>query len=263
MGDRIRVLHVDDDPDLAEITASFLEREDPRIAVETASNADEGLERLDDAEAEFDCIVSDHDMPGPDGIEFLEAVRERDPDLPFILYTGKGSESVASEAISAGVTDYLQKGGGTEQYEILANRVVGAAEKRRIEREADRTRSHLQAITDHSMDAIITIDADNRIRFANPAVERLFGYGPGELEGESLVMLIPERKREAHREALERYCETGERSMDWSAVEFPGQHRDGHEIPLSISFGEFEESGDRRFVGIIRDVTERERHRAF
>jgi len=263
MGDRIRVLHVDDDPDLAEVTASFLEREDPRIAVETASNATEGLDRLDDPDTGVDCIVSDHDMPGPNGIEFLEAVRERDPDLPFILYTGKGSESVASEAISAGVTDYLQKGGGTEQYEILANRVVEAVEKRRIEREADRTRAHLQAITDHSMDAIVTIDADSRIRFANPAVERLFGYAPAELEGEPLATLMPDRKEEAHHEALARYCETGERSMDWSAVEFPGAHRDGREIPLSISFGEFEEDGERRFVGILRDVTERERHRAF
>ena len=263
MGDRIRVLHVDDDPDLAEVTASFLEREDPRIAVETASNATEGLDRLDDPDTGVDCIVSDHDMPGPNGIEFLEAVRERDPDLPFILYTGKGSESVASEAISAGVTDYLQKGGGTEQYEILANRVVEAVEKRRIEREADRTRAHLQAITDHSMDAIVTIDADSRIRFANPAVERLFGYAPAELEGEPLATLMPDRKEEAHHEALARYCETGERSMDWSAVEFPGAHRDGREIPLSISFGEFEEDGERRFVGILRDVTERERHQAF
>jgi len=263
MGDRIRVLHVDDDPDLAEVTASFLEREDSRIAVETASNATEGLDRLDDPDTGVDCIVSDHDMPGPNGIEFLEAVRERDPDLPFILYTGKGSESVASEAISAGVTDYLQKGGGTEQYEILANRVVEAVEKRRIEREADRTRAHLQAITDHSMDAIVTIDADSRIRFANPAVERLFGYAPAELEGEPLATLMPDRKEEAHHEALARYCETGERSMDWSAVEFPGAHRDGREIPLSISFGEFEEDGERRFVGILRDVTERERHQAF
>ncbi|KKF40057.1 histidine kinase [Halorubrum saccharovorum] len=263
MSDRIRVLHVEDDPDLAEITASFLEREDSRIAVETASNATEGLERLDDPDAEVDCIVSDHDMPGPNGIEFLETVRERDPEIPFVLYTGKGSESVASEAISAGVTDYLQKGGGTEQYEILANRVVDAVEKCRIEREADRTQAHLRAITDHSMDAIVTIDADSRIRFANPAVERLFGYAPAKLEGEPLATLMPDRTREAHREALARYCETGERSMDWSAVEFPGKHRDGREIPLSISFGEFEEDGERRFVGILRDVTERERHRAF
>ncbi|EMA57923.1 hybrid sensor histidine kinase/response regulator [Halorubrum kocurii] len=263
MDDRIRVLHVDDDPDLADVTASFLEHEDSRIAVETASNATEGLERLADPDTDIDCVVSDHDMPGPNGIEFLESVRERDPDLPFILYTGKGSESVASEAISAGVTDYLQKGGGTEQYEILANRVVDAVEKCRIEREAEQTRTHLRAISDHSMDAIITIDADNRIQFANPAVERLFGYEPAELEGEPLGVLMPEGERNKHLAALDRYCETGERSMNWSGVEVSGERRDGREIALSVSFGEFEEGGERRFVGVLRDVTERERHRAF
>jgi len=261
MSDRIRVLHADDDPDLAEVTRSFLEREDERIDVETVPNATEGLERIE--AGGFDCVVSDHDMPGPNGIEFLQRVRERDPDLPFILYTGKGSETVASEAISAGVTDYLQKGGGTEQYEILANRIADAVMKRRAEREAERTRTHLRAITDNSMDAIVTIDEESTVQFANPAVERLFGYAPDELEGESLTKLMPDRKSAEHTAALERYVSGGDPKTDWSAVEFPGRHRDGHEVPLSISFGEFEEDGERRFVGIIRDVTERERHRAF
>ena len=261
MVDQIRVLHVDDDPDLAEIVATFLEREDERIAVETATDATGGLAQL--GAHDVDCVVSDHDMPGPNGIEFLQTVRERYPDLPFILYTGKGSEAVASDAISAGVTDYLQKGGGTEQYQILANRIVEAAEKRRFEAEAERTREHLHAVTTHSMDAIVTIDADSTIRFANPAVERLFGYAPAELEGEPLSTLMPDGYAERHRGALERYLDTGEQTMDWSAVEFPGLHRDGSELLLSISFGAFEEDGEQRFVGIVRDVTEREQHRAF
>jgi PAS domain S-box-containing protein len=262
MTEPIRVLHVDDDPDLSDLTASFLEREDSRITVQTALNAAEGLDRLDD-DGDIDCVISDHDMPGGTGIDFLESVRERDADIPFILYTGKGSESVASDAISSGVTDYLQKGGGTEQYEILANRVVEAVEKRRIEREADRTQSHLRAITDHSMDAIVTIDADSRIRFANPAVERLFGYEPAALEGEPLTKLMPDSDQDAHCSAFRRYLETGERTMDWSRVELPGKHRNGTEFALSVSFGEFKEDGKRRFVGVMRDVTDRERHQAF
>ena len=74
---------------------------------------------------------------------------------------------------------------------------------------------------------------------------------------------MPDREVAAYREAIDRYASGGDPTTDWSAVEFPGRHRDGHEVPLSISFGEFEEDGERRFVGIIRDVTERERHRAF
>jgi DNA-binding NtrC family response regulator len=108
-GDAIHVLHVDDEPEFAEMAATFLEREDDRFAVETAATASEGLAHL--ADEGVDCVVSDHDLPDRTGIEFLEAVREQHPDLPFVLYTGKGSEEVASDAISAGVTDYLQKEG--------------------------------------------------------------------------------------------------------------------------------------------------------
>jgi len=131
----IRVLHVDDEPDFADLAATFLEREDERFAVETATSAAEGRERLTEGEKTFDCVVSDYDMPGKNGVEFLNAVRENYPEIPFILFTGKGSEEVASEAISAGVTDYLQKGTSSEQYELLANRIrnaVDATESRRM-----------------------------------------------------------------------------------------------------------------------------------
>ena len=120
----ISVLYVDDDPDFAELTATYLQRADDRIVVETATNATDGLERL--SASQIDCIVSDYDMPGRDGIAFFEAVREDFPDVPFILFTGKGSEAVASRAISAGVTDYLQKQSGTSQYTLLANKIENA-----------------------------------------------------------------------------------------------------------------------------------------
>ena len=81
--DRIRVLHVDDDGAFAELTAAFLQREDDRIEVVTATDTGEGLDRL--AERDVDCVVSDYDMPGLDGLAFLEAVRATDPDLPFII----------------------------------------------------------------------------------------------------------------------------------------------------------------------------------
>lgn len=137
----ITVLHVDDEPDLAALVADMVEQE-TAITVETATSASEGLDRL--AESHFDCLVSDYAMPGMDGIEFLEVVRAEYPDLPFILYTGKGSEEVASEAITAGATDYLQKGGGTEQYDLLANRIYNAVSQYRSQQQAaklDRIRS--------------------------------------------------------------------------------------------------------------------------
>ncbi|WP_340102307.1 response regulator [Salinibaculum salinum] len=92
------------------MVGEFLVREDDRFAVHTETSPGDALVLLREDILDIDCIVSDYDMPGMNGIEFLEAVREECPDLPFILYTGKGSEEITSETISAGVTDYLQKG---------------------------------------------------------------------------------------------------------------------------------------------------------
>jgi PAS domain S-box-containing protein len=195
-------------------------------------------------------------MPGMNGIEFLRVIRADYPNLPFILYTGKGSEEVASEAISAGVTDYLQKEGGTDQYAILANRIVNVAERYHLEQQAERTRTQLKAISENSSDTILIIDENSTIRFANPAVEELFGYSPAAIEGERLTTLMPERYREDHITSIQRYIETGERSVTWSNIEFYGLHRDGSEIPLSISYGEFTDNGERRFIGILRDITD-------
>lgn len=134
--DRIRILHVDDESDFASMAAEFLRRENDRFEVVTESDATDGLERL--RREEFNCVVSDYQMPGTDGLEFLKAVRDNHPDFPFILFTGKGSEEVAGEAISAGVTDYLQKESGTEQYTVLANRVQNVVEGYRSKSEAKR-----------------------------------------------------------------------------------------------------------------------------
>jgi PAS domain S-box-containing protein len=135
----IRVLHVDDDAEFADLAKTFLQRESDRLQVTTVPDATAGLAAL--ADGDVDCVVSDYDMPDQDGIEFLESVRETHPDVPFILYTGKGSEEIASEAISAGVTDYLQKQTGTNQYALLANRIENAVERNRSRRElAERNR---------------------------------------------------------------------------------------------------------------------------
>jgi len=154
----IRVLHVDDQPNFLEMAAEFLERADDRLVVEGETSADDGLDRL--AESTFDCVVSDYDMPGTDGIDFLESVRSRNEELPFILFTGKGSEEIASEAVSGGVTDYMQKEGGTDQFTVLANRIANGVEQYRAEREAERARQHLEDLTGSSTDCLWMFDRD-------------------------------------------------------------------------------------------------------
>ncbi|APE96302.1 PAS domain S-box protein [Halodesulfurarchaeum formicicum] len=130
----IVVLHVDDDPNFGSLLREALEATDDRFRIETAANGAAALDRLGDGQ--FDCVVSDYKLPGMDGLELLAAVRESEPDLPFLLFTGEGSEVIASEAIRAGVTDYLKKRPGENRFSLLANRIRNAVEQVRAERQA-------------------------------------------------------------------------------------------------------------------------------
>ncbi|WP_276260928.1 PAS domain-containing sensor histidine kinase [Haloglomus litoreum] len=117
--------------------------------------------------------------------------------------------------------------------------------------------SFFRDLVARSRDAIITIDSDSTIVFANEGVERTLGYDPTALEGERLTDVMPERYREPHLDALERYVSDGGRELDWSGIELPALHADGHEVPLSIAFEEHEYDGERVFSGIMRDISDR------
>jgi len=205
----IRILHADDDPDLADLTADFLRREDDRFEIYGAVNAADALEKL--AADEYDCVVSDYDMPGDSGIEFLESVREDYPDLPFILFTGKGSEEVASEAISAGVTDYLQKETGAEQYELLANRIATAVDQYRIERELERQNALFAKAQDIARVGAWEYDIQNGDSYVTDELLEIHGLDPGEsLTPEQSLQFHHPDDRPTIREAFERATEDGE-----------------------------------------------------
>jgi PAS domain S-box-containing protein len=188
MTEPIRVLHVDDEPNFAEMAGEFLEREDARLDVVTATSAEEGCALLD--EHDVDCVVCDFDMPERTGIEFLEDVREEYPDLPFILFTGKGSEEVASEAISAGATDYLQKEGGTDQYTILANRVLNYVDTAKAKSQRKRQLDAIEA----AEEGISILNEDGEFAYVNEAYADLYGYEPEEMIGEHWQLLYPEEE---------------------------------------------------------------------
>jgi DNA-binding NtrC family response regulator len=159
----IRVLHVDDDLDLTNLVGNYLEREESRIELQTAASIDEGLSIV--SEGNIDCIISDYDMSNKTGIEFLRSVRKQDKNLPFILFTGKGSEEVASEAISMGVTDYIQKNAAASQYTLLANRIRNAVESMRAQNERDR---HLEAV-ETAREGISILNEDGHFVYVNQA----------------------------------------------------------------------------------------------
>ena len=201
----ISVLHVDDDPSFGELVRTFLEREDACFTIDTANNPDDAIDRIGDNR--YECIVSDYDMPEQTGIELLEVIREEHPDLPFILYTGKGSEEIASDAISAGVTDYLQKEAGTSQYTVLANRIKNAVEQHRTRIDLTEREERLNLFFEQSPLGVIEWDERFRINRMNDAAEEILGFDYQRLVGESWGMIVPERDREAVQEVVSELLE--------------------------------------------------------
>ncbi len=144
----MHLLCVDDDTEFIDLTVTFLQRKLPAATIHTATRVTDA-QRLVEAEP-IVCIVSDYEMSDQNGLEFLRTVRDAHPELPFILFTGKGSEEIASEAISAGVTDYLQKR-GPEQYDLLATRIRHAVSEYQTEhklRERVKELTAIQTISD-------------------------------------------------------------------------------------------------------------------
>ncbi len=214
----ISILHVDDQPEFTELTAEFLQREDQQFDIQTATSADEGLKRLETTNV--DCVISDYDMPGKNGIAFLKAVRETYPELPFILFTGKGSETVASDAISAGVTDYLQKDSGSDQFELLANRITNAVAQVRTREKLQEERERFQILFDRLSQPIVDaefVDGEPIIRQVNAAFEELFGYNGDDITGDSVdKYLVPDDKY-AEADRINRTVRSGD-SIDSEVV---------------------------------------------
>lgn len=190
----IHILHVDDEPGFAEMVATFLERKDSRFEIETATDVVEGRNRLDSRD--FDCIVSDYDMSAHTGIDFLEAVRNEYPELPFILYTGRGSEEVASDAISAGVTDYLEKKNGSSQYTVLANRINNAVESYHTQAELTDREQRLNLFFEQSPLGVIEWNQDFMISRMNDAAEEILGYNESDILDCSWEAIVPESEQE-------------------------------------------------------------------
>jgi len=106
-------------------------------------------------------------------------------------------------------------------------------------------------------DAIITIDYEGIVRDLNPAAARIFGYGPEEVVGRNVKMLMPEPYRLEHDGYVSNYLRTGQAKMMGRGREVTGQRKDGSIFPMELAVSEMVVSRRRMFTGVVRDITER------
>lgn len=243
-----RVLVVDDDPEVVDLAERRLRQYDDSFDVVGETDPEEALDILE-GDVTLDCVVSDYRMDGMTGIDLLQHVRERDEYLPFVLLTGRGGESVASDAISAGVTRYIQKGvgGGFDDLAAAVSEAVDLYHERKAVREE---LTLIESIFESTEDLVVVVDSTGRLIYCNETARRLTGFGDAP---QSYLDLLPESEHERVRDAISTALETGE-----ATVRTYLETKDG---PVPYEFtGTALPIDDDVVCGIGRDISEHRRY---
>lgn len=215
----LSILVVDDEQDLLDLAVQYLAEPASREVV-TALSVDAALAIL--AKRPVDAIVSDYEMPDKDGIEFLQHLRGQGSTVPFIIFTGKGREIVAMQALNYGADFYLQKGSHPDTVFLeLRNMIITAVERRRAVAEAQALAErieHQAQILDEILssipDPVLIIDPDGFITYANLVGARVFGFSRMAILGKHLRKLrISEEAVALLSAAAEKVFLTGERNV--------------------------------------------------
>ena len=132
-------------------------------------------------------------------------------------------------------------------------------DRKRAEDELKRSEARHRVVVETASDAVVSIDESGAIILANPATQRIFGYGPEELIGKPLTVLMPGAIRKLHETGLKRYLETGTRHLNWQGTEVTAMRANGEEFPAEVSFGEMISNHRKVFTGFIRDISDKKR----
>jgi PAS domain S-box-containing protein len=250
----IRVLHVDDDLNYLKIAEQCLKMQG-RFRVDTVRSAEEAMEKM--KKETYDAIISDYQMPGKNGLEFLKELREKGNDTPFIIFTGKGREEVAIKALNLGADGYFDKHGDAETvYGELAHGIRQAVERKKADMKIWEIEERLRAVFGSSPDAITVSDLHGNILDCNEAAWKMLGFSSKEeVIGKNHLELIAEKDRESALKSLKIAFEQGTtKNVEYTFLKKNGEEYQGE---LSASILRDSVGSPVCFVGVIRDTSER------
>lgn len=234
--DEIRILHVDDDVNQSEFLKYFLPANDDSFHVDSVNDPNEVIDCL--RACNYDCVVTDFQMPSINGIELADLIRTQF-DTPIIIYTGQGSEEIAASAFSVGIDDYMRKEMDPSHYQVLAKRIRQVVEKKRTE-------TLYKTVVEQTRDAL-SIFIDGRIVFANQAtldllrVDRL-----DDIIGTNPFVFGDRNEPDSH------MLETGFHKYQINTKKKEKLH-------IEISTNPITYNGQRAILCFARDVTEKKR----
>jgi len=190
------ILHVDDEPDILEITRIYLDKlSDGKIKVDSLNNPLEVIERI--SGNTYDVIVCDYKMPEMNGIQLLEKlIVEHQADIPFIIFTGQGREEVAISALNLGAKRYIKKDIDIKsQYEELLHAINEVVNFKRIEEALKKSERERSAILNSMTDLVVYFeDPDLAVVWANEAAAKTVNLTTDQLVGKKYHELWHPRK---------------------------------------------------------------------
>jgi len=246
----IEILHYENDPSDVELVRSFLDKQGmvyKLTAVETELDFVAALEESPEI------ILADYSPPSFDGLSALKIVKQKHPDIPFILISGSSGEEYAIESLKRGATDYVLKS-RLKRLVPAIKRALNEKKELLRHREAEAAIMRLNTAIEHSSDSIMITGPDGRIEYVNPAFVKNTGYRLDELVGKTPSIL----KSGIHdREFYEELWETISTGNTWRGVMINRKKDDtlySDETSISpILTMKGEISG---YVAIKRDITE-------
>lgn len=128
----------------------------------------------------------------------------------------------------------------------------------RVKRELEKSQGQLQAVIYNAIDGIITINGSCEIVGFNPAAEAMFGYLQQDILGSNVKILVPESVRSEHEAYVKRYLDMSQgRVIGVRGRELTAVRKNGEQFSMELSASEMVLGGERYFIGIVRDITER------
>jgi PAS domain S-box-containing protein len=251
----IRVLHVDDDAGFLTVAKQCLE-EESQFQVDTARSAKEALKKL--KRSKYDVIVSDYQMPGKSGLELMKELRQEGNDVPFILFTCKGKEEIAIEALNLGVYRYIGKGGNAETtYAELKHAIFDAVRGKKVEKFLREAENRLRQITENMQDMLLLTDTNLVCTYASASHKWILGYEPSEMIGKPICDFV-------HPDDLAKAINAAEKAFKDNSggkMEVRVRRADGSYI-LSEGIGKILTDEKGRITSTVlssRDITERKK----
>jgi PAS domain S-box-containing protein len=252
----LRILHLEDEPDFAELVRTMLSQDELEAEILRVGDKKAFLEALE--KGPYDLILSDYHLPSFTGLDALAIVRKKCPSTPFILISGTIGESAAIDSLKAGATDYLLKQKPDRLPSAVRRAVEEAVERARLreaESELERREKYFRKLTENSLDVLLILNREGNFTYISPSIEKTLGWKPEELMGHNFLTHIHPDDSAKAAEAFKFLLEHPQQSV---RVECRKQHKNGSWVHLeSFARSEFDDPDIEGIIAHSRDVSDR------